>query len=93
MRRRRRCLTSRALHERPVGGVHLVDQDEPQGEERRHEERFLSLHRAEEKETLFLLEREEERNVSVQDGGSWTRAPRLPTGASALLGNNPTAAI
>lgn len=34
------------MHQRPVGGVHLVDQDEPQREERRHEDRPLSLHGA-----------------------------------------------
>lgn len=46
-------LTSHAIHERPVGGVHLVDEDEPQGEQRRHEERFLFLNSAEDKNFIF----------------------------------------
>lgn len=53
-RRRRgarpRGRTSDAMRQRPVGGVRLVHQDEPQGEERRHEGRPLPLHRAGEKQ-------------------------------------------
>lgn len=48
------CLTSHAIDERPVGGVHLVDEDEPQREERRHEERFLSLNSAEGKNNVIF---------------------------------------
>lgn len=44
-----RRLTPHAMRQRPVGGVHLVDHDETQRKERRHEDRSLFLDSAEEK--------------------------------------------